>query len=116
MPLVGARNAKDVLLDTRNLEPGRRRGWNEKQEKHTRLVSNLRESASMLWKRLTFGFWRKMVAVATVLADWGHWCLKEVVWVFERQVSARAMVTVVAMAMVIACDAVRMMENAKETL
>lgn len=47
IPLEEDHNAKDVPLDTQNLEPGRKRGLNEKLEKHRRLVSNPRESVSM---------------------------------------------------------------------
>lgn len=57
-----------------------------------------------------------MVAVATVLADWVHWCLEGLAWVHEHQARAMAMVTAVAMAMVIVCDVRKRVENAMETL
>lgn len=55
MPLEVARNAKDVLLDTRNLEPGRKEGWNEKLERHKRPVSKPRVNVSMSLNTLTSG-------------------------------------------------------------
>ena len=57
-----------------------------------------------------------MVAVATVLADSGHWCLEGLAWVYEHQARAMATVTAVAMVMAIVCDVGKRMENAMETL
>ena len=57
-----------------------------------------------------------MVAVATVLAYWGHWYLEGLAWVHEHQAKAMARVTAVAMVMVIVCDVRKRMKNAMETL
>lgn len=60
----------------------------------------------MSWSMLTFDFWHRMVAVATVPADWRDLYSREVAWVCESY----------AMAKVIVCDAAMRLENAMETL
>ena len=84
MPPEEARNAKDALLDTRNLELGRTGGWNEKQEKHRRPVSSPRVRVSILWNMLTFDFWHRMVAAAGALAESRGLCSREEAWECER--------------------------------
>lgn len=84
MPLEEARNARDALWDTRNLELERTGGWNEKQEKHRRPVSSPRVRVSILWNMLTFDFWHRTVAAGVVLAESRGLCLREVAWECER--------------------------------